>query len=311
MTSTSTTTAPAVSPRQATPRPARSRRRGRARGPFQRIGRPLVWAWATFNVLLLVWIVLQSFRNGAAIFSDPFGLPASVSFKNYTDAWNAGQFGSSFLNSIAIAGASTLTILILAAPAAYVLARSSRRVASPLISGFALGMSIPVQAVVIPIFVLMQSVSTVMFDTVGWWDDRLSLYIVYVAINLPFAVFLLTGFVRTLPGELEEAAALDGAGPVLTFVRIMIPLTRSGLITAFILTLINVWNETLLSLVFITDNTQYTLPQALLGLYGTMQYTSNWGGLFAGVVIVMVPIIVAYVLLGRWIVEGMTLGAGK
>jgi ABC-type glycerol-3-phosphate transport system permease component len=184
-------------------------------------------------------------------------------------------------------------------------------VASPLISGFALGMSIPIQAVLIPVFVLMQSISQFMWDTVGWWDDRVSLYIVYVATNLPFAVFLLTGYVRSLPSELEEAAALDGAGPIRSFVEVMIPLARAGLITAFILTLINVWNETLLALVFITDNTQYTLPQALLGLYGTMQYTSNWGGLFAGVIIVMLPIIIAYVVLGRWIVQGMTVGAGK
>lgn len=292
--------------------PARARRRlPERRGLFLRTGRPATWLWVAFNVLLLLWIAVQSFRNGNEIFTAPFGLPLDPSLRNYANAWSVGELGSSLLNTAVLAVASTLTILLLAAPAAYVLARSTRRIASPLIGLFALGMAIPVQAVLVPVFVLMQSVSQFMWGAVGWWDDRVSLYIVYVALNLPFAVFLLTGYVRTLPGELEEAAALDGAGALRSFFQVMLPLARPGLITAFILTLLNVWNETLLALVFITENDHYTLPQALLGLYGTMQYTSNWGGLFAGVIIVTLPMLIAYIVLGRWIVTGMTAGAGK
>ncbi|MGW8557692.1 carbohydrate ABC transporter permease [Streptomyces tubercidicus] len=288
--------------------PRRTRRSG---GPFRLLGRPVVWFWAAFNVALLVWIILQSFRNGGDIFTKPFQLPKSLSVDNYRTALGVGQLGSSFLNTVVVAGSATVAVIGLAAPAAYALSRSKSRSASPLTTMFAVGMGIPVQAVVVPIFVLMQSISSYMYDHVGWWDDRLSLFIIYVASSLPLAVFLLTAFFRSLPSELEEAAELDGCSPFRVFWQVMLPLAKPGIVTAFILTLIGLWNETLLALVFITDSTQYTLPQALLGLYGTMQYTSNWGGLFAGVVIVVTPILLVYVFLGGRIVEGMTLGAGK
>jgi len=201
--------------------------------------------------------------------------------------------------------------IAVAAPAAYILTRNGMRTASPVTTFFAVGIGIPLQAVIIPVFVLTQKMSLFFNDNLGWWDDRLSLYLVYVAISLPFNVFLLTGFFRTLPTEMEEAAVLDGAGGLRVFGQIMLPLAQPGLITALTLTVISLWNETLLALMLIVDNDKYTLPQALLGLYQTMQYTSNWGGLFAGIIIVVLPIVVIYVWLGRRIVAGMTMGAGK
>jgi len=191
------------------------------------------------------------------------------------------------------------------------LARARTRTAGPLTTFFAVGTGIPLQAIVIPIFVLMQSISSFCYGTFGWWDDRISLTIIYVATSLPFAVFLLTGFFRSLPVELEEAAALDGASLGRMFVRVMLPLAQPGLVTALVLTVVSLWNETLLALVLVVDTDQQTLPQALLGLYGTMQYTSNWGGLFAGLAIVVVPIVFVYWWLGRRIIEGLTVGAGR
>ncbi len=280
-------------------------------GVFRPIGRPIIWFWAAINVLVIGWITVQSFRNGTEMFSDPFGLPTTLRVDNFVSAWSTSQLGSSFANTALVTISAAVTVLVLACPAAYALARSSRRSASPLIALFAIGMGIPIQAAIIPIFVLMQTISSIAFDAFGWWDQRISLYMIYVATALPFATFLLTGFVRALPEELEEAAALDGASPARTFRQIMIPLAAPGLITTFILTLLGIWNETLLALVLITETSQYMLPQALLGLYGTMQYTSNWGGLFAGVVIVVMPMLIIYALLGRRIVEGMSVGAIK
>jgi ABC-type glycerol-3-phosphate transport system permease component len=165
--------------------------------------------------------------------------------------------------------------------------------------------------VILPIFVIMQTISSTMYSLFGWWDERISVYLVYVATGLPFTVFLLTGFFRSLPSEVEEAAALDGAGPFRTFFTVMLPLARPGIITAAILAGLGVWNETLVALIFITDTDKQTLPVALMGLYGTMQYTSNWGGLFAGIVLVTLPILIAFMIMGRRIVEGMTVGVGK
>ncbi|MEV8420661.1 carbohydrate ABC transporter permease [Streptomyces niveus] len=293
------------------PGPTRPRRVRRSSGPFRILGVPLTWIWACFNVFLLLWVILTAFRNGSEIFTDPFQLPRSLDPKNFTDAWNASDLGSGFMNSVVLVAASSLTVIALSAPAAYVLSRGGRRSGELITMAFVAGMGIPMQAVIIPVFVWMQNISTYMYDTFGWWDERISLYLIYVASSLPFTVYLLTGFFRSLPRELEEAAALDGCSSFRTFRVVMLPLARPGIVTALILLVISLWNETLLALVLITETDKYTLPQALLGLYGTMQYTSNWGGLFAGIVIVVLPIIAVYIWLGRRIVEGLTLGVGK
>jgi N-acetylglucosamine transport system permease protein len=280
-------------------------------GPLGIAARGFVFAWVAFNVFLLAWLGFASLKNSRDIFDRPFALPTSPQWSNYADAWTVSQLGQGFFNSFIIVAVAAVVVVALSAPAAYALTRTRIRVASPLTTFFAVGMGIPLQAVIIPIFVLTQKISSFGWDTFGWWDDRISLFLVYIAMSLPFTVFLLTGFFRSLPEDLEEAAALDGATGLRTFLRIMLPLAQPGLITALILTIISLWNETLLALLLIVDNEQYTLPQALLGLYGTMQYTSNWGGLFAGVVIVVAPILIVYVWLGRRIIEGLTVGAGK
>ncbi|MEV4515212.1 carbohydrate ABC transporter permease [Dactylosporangium sp. NPDC049525] len=270
-----------------------------------------VLLWVAFNIFLLVWIVLTSLKRSKDVFDAPYQLAAAPQWDNYVSAWSVAEFGTAFANSVLIVGISAVLVVGLAAPAAYMLSRARTRSAGPLTTFFAIGMGIPLQAVIIPIFVLMQNISSFCNEQFGWWDDRLSLGMIYVATSLPFAVFLLTGFFQSLPEELEEAAALDGASTLRIFGRVMLPLAQPGLITALVLTTVSLWNETLLALVLIVDTDQQTLPQALLGLYGTMQYTSNWGGLFAGLVVVVLPVVLAYWWAGRRIIEGLTVGAGK
>lgn len=305
---------PMTIPQVAAPAPARSARRvvrARRGGWFGPMVAPLIWAVAAFNVLLFLWLILQSFRDGSEIFTKPFELPRNFNFDNYVEALGVGNLSTGFLNTVALCAAATVTIVLLSALAAQALSRTRHRAASPLTSFFVVGMGIPFQAVILPIFVMMQTISSTMYSLFGWWDERISVYLIYVATGLPFTVFLLTGFFRSLPSEVEEAAALDGAGPFRTFFTIMLPLARPGIITAAILAGLGVWNETLVALIFITETDKQTLPVSLMGLYGTMQYTSNWGGLFAGIVLVTLPVLVAFMVMGRRIVEGMTVGAGK
>lgn len=296
--------------RETTPQ-GHTRRRRREWSVARNLGVLAIVLWCAFNVGMLVWVVLSSFRGGGAIFSTPFALPDSLSPGNYLNAWSSSGLGTGFVNSVVLVSVSATVTVVLAALAAYALSRTAVPSASPMTSFFALGLGIPMQVVILPVWVVMNKISSAMYAAFGWWDERISLFLLYVAISLPFAVFLLTAFFRTLPAELEEAAALDGASSWQTFRRVMLPLARPGLSTALMLTGLSLWNETLLALVFLSDNAKYTLPQSLLGLYGTMQYTSNWGGLFAGIVIVVVPTLIAYLVLGRRLVEGMTLGAGK
>ncbi|WP_199912495.1 MULTISPECIES: carbohydrate ABC transporter permease [unclassified Actinomyces] len=271
----------------------------------------MIALWCLFNIALFGWVILNSFRGGSAIFSRPLELPKRVSLTNYVSAWTASSLGRGLFNTLTIVVTCTIITVALASMAAYVLARTNVPTAGPITSFFAIGLGIPVQVVMIPLWVAMNALSGFMWDTIGWWDERISLGMLYVATSLPFAVFLLTGFFRSLPTDLEEAAALDGASAWITFVKIMWPLARPGVLSAAMLTLMGLWNETLLALVFITDDKKYTLPQSLLALQGTMQYTSDWGGLFAGIVIVVIPTVLLYAILGKRLVEGMTLGSGK
>jgi N-acetylglucosamine transport system permease protein len=307
----STASRPYVSPRSSAPPARRRRRRGPRPPAFVVVARVLLVGWVAFNLFLLVWIVATSLKSSREVFGDPLAVPTDPQWDNYAEAWNVAGFSVAFLNSVLVVAIASVVVVTLAAPAAYMLARARTRTASPLTSFFAVGTGIPLQAIVIPIFVLMQSISSFFNSTLGWWDDRISLTIIYVATSLPFAIFLLTGFFRSLPYELEEAAALDGASVGRVFVKVMLPLAQPGLITALVLTVVSLWNETLLALILVVDTEQQTLPQALLGLYGTMQYTSNWGGLFAGLAIVVLPVVLVYWWLGRHIIEGLTVGAGK
>ncbi|MEU7004940.1 carbohydrate ABC transporter permease [Nonomuraea sp. NPDC046570] len=271
---------------------------------IRRIGLSGVWLAVAFNLFTLAWIVSTSLRPHREIFAIPWGLPFRPMWENFAEAWSSGNFGGAALNTILLVGPSSIVIVALSAPAAYMLSRTKGRAPSALTVLFAMGIGIPTQVVIIPLFVLMQSLSLV--------NSLAGLFVLYVAVSLPFTVFLLTGFFGSLPDEIEEAAALDGASVLRTFWQIMLPLARSGLITALVLNAIGLWNETFLALVFLQSTDKQTLPLALLGFLSKQQYAgADYGGLFAGVVILVLPMLAVYVWLGRRIIEGLTLGAGK
>ncbi|MDN5825399.1 MAG: carbohydrate ABC transporter permease, partial [Micrococcaceae bacterium] len=160
------------------------------------------------------------------------------------------------------------------------------------------------QVILIPLFVMLNKVYLT--------DSLLGLNLVYIGISMPFTVFLLTAFFRSLPIEMEEAAALDGSTAVGTFFKITLPLAKGGILTAFVLQLISHWNETLLSLTLMQSTENYTLPVALISFIQQQTYSgADWGGLFAGLVIVVIPMLVVYLWLGRRLTEGLTLGMGK
>ncbi|MER5897053.1 carbohydrate ABC transporter permease [Streptomyces sp. NPDC001876] len=274
-------------------------------GRAQRLlGAPLVWAFVAFNLLVLVWILASSMKETRDIIASPWSVPDAFHWDNFERAWNAGNFGPAALNSFALVGGTALATALLAAPASYALSRLGARSAGAATSLFAIGLGIPAHAVFLPLYQVMAPLGLV--------NNLWGLWLLYTATSMPFAVFFLTGFFRSLPAELEEAAALDGASPSYTFWRIMLPLARSGLITLLLLNVINHWGETFFALVFIQDQQLQTLPLALLGFMQQMQYNgADWGGLFAGIAVVVLPLVGLYIWLGRRIIEGMTLGSGK
>ncbi|NGN66037.1 carbohydrate ABC transporter permease [Streptomyces sp. A7024] len=281
-----------------------------------RLLRPARWgagavrALCAVNLLLLAWMVLTSLRGTKEVFDDPVGLPTEPHWDNYTKAWQTGGFGEALGNSLFASLASALIAVAIAAPAAYVLSRTKRKVGGRMTMLFALGLGVPGQLIIIPVYVAFARTQD--FTHLKLLDSMQGLILVYVGLAMPFTVFLLTGYFRSLPVEVEEAACLDGAGALRSFVRVVLPMARNGLITAFILQVIGAWNETLFSLVLLTSSESRTLPIALLNFIDQQQYQGNdVGGMFAGVVIIMVPVLLLFVVLGQRLINGMTAGVGK
>ncbi|MBE1573788.1 carbohydrate ABC transporter permease [Amycolatopsis roodepoortensis] len=286
------------------PRPAPGSKRF---SPLRVLGSTIVWLFTAGNILVLYWLLTASFKTPVEIFTKPFDLPyqwfkAGKPFRNFIYAWNNAGFGEAVLTTVVLVGLATVVTVAVSAPCAYALTRLGVRGAGPMTNVVAIGMGVPFQTVIIPLFVVLSKVHL---------DNEYGLFVLYVALSIPFTVFLMTGFFRSLPDELEEAAALDGASPTRTFFSVMLPLTRGGMITALTLNAIGLWNETLLAIVFLKDQAHFTLSRALFTFYGAASYQSEYGGLIAGVAIVVLPMLVLYLVLARRIITGLTLGAGK
>ncbi len=296
-----TTTIPAV----VGTRPQRRRAAiTRDTGILHTIGLVILWAFVALNILWMVWMVIQALRDTRSILADPWGLPESLDMVNFVTAWTVGDFATATLNSVVTTVVSSVLTVAVSAPAAYYLARVENRFTRSLTMYFVLGLGIPVQVILIPLFVMLNEVYLT--------DSLIGLNIVYIGVSVPFTVFLLTAFFRSLPGELEEAGALDGLSAFGTFWRITLPLAKGGLLTAFVLQVISHWNETLLAITLLQSTDKYTLPVALIAFVQQQTYSgADWGGLFAGLCIVVLPILAMYLWLGRRLTEGLTLGMGK
>ncbi|GAA2781747.1 carbohydrate ABC transporter permease [Crossiella cryophila] len=276
----------------------------RERQPMRAAGLALVWLLVAFNVGVLLWMLLAALREHTAIFREPWGLSGFGEFGNFVRAWVDSNFGQAVLNTIILVAGASVVVVLVCAPASYVLSKTRTRLSGATAVFFAMGIGIPVQVIVIPLYSLMQEL--------GLINNLFGLFLLYVALSVPFTVFLLTGFFGSLPDEIEEAAAIDGAGSVRTFVQIVLPLARNGLLTALMLNVIGLWNETFIALVFIQKPELNTLSLSLLGFLQTQQYAGlDYGTLFAGVSILVLPMVAVYVWLGRRIIEGLTVGAVK
>ncbi|WP_179254540.1 carbohydrate ABC transporter permease [Enemella evansiae] len=273
--------------------------------------RIVLWVWAAFNVSLLIWVMITALKPDREVF-DFLALPSRLAWSNLATAWTSAGFGTAFWNTVVYAVLTAGLSVALGAPAAYAIARSGHRLSGWMLVLFSAGMTIPHQIVLVPYVVMNASVDTLMVDWVtGWWDPRIFVLLVSIAWQIPFSVLVLEGFFRTLPGELEEAASIDGADRWQIFRKVMLPLASPGLRSVFVLNLITAWNETLLILVLITDPAKRTLGPALLTTFGALQNQSNWGVLFAGVAIVTFPILVVFAWAAGRILEGVTAGVDK
>ena len=208
-----------------------------------------------------------------------------------------------FFNSILVVLASVFVVVAVSAPAAYVLSRVPFIGNSAVSYYFIAGMGLPFQLILVPLFVMLSKI--------GLADSLEGLILVYVGVSIPFTVLLLTGFFKTLPVELEDAASVDGCSDFGIFWKVMMPLGTPGLITAAIFNFISIWNEYLLAMLIINSDKLRTLPLGVMNIRYSMQYTADWTALFAAVVIVIIPNFLLYIFLSDRIMSGLTLGVGK
>lgn len=280
---------------------------------------PLLYAALAFYSLVILfplgWMLYTSLKSTPEIFHSAWSLPHTPQWVNFRNAWlgSSGEpgLGPYFANSVMVTVISVVCILALGAMATYALTRFRFRGAQLLFNGFVGGMVFPIFLAVVPLFLLLNQTRIPTLAPKGFVDHWAGLIAVYIAYSLPFTVFVLSGFFRSLPNELSEAAAIDGAGRWQTFLRVMLPLAKPGLIVAGVFNVIGIWNEYPLALVLLTDRSKYTLPLGLAQITQRQQYSADWGALFAALVIVMLPTLAVYLFFQRQISAGLTAGAVK
>lgn len=260
-------------------------------------------AYTVIVVYPMVWLLYTSFKSNEELFQSAWSLPKIPMWQNYVNAWKTAQIGDFFWNSIIVTFTTVIVQLIIGAMASYALSRFKFRLNRPLYYFFLAGMMFPIFLGLVPLFFLLKDL--------GLADTRLGLILVYIASGVPFTVFVMTAFFATIPKELEEAGLIDGCSLYGVFWRIMLPLSKPGLITVAIFTFIAIWNEYILALVLISSQNLKTLPLGIANLVMVTHYRTDWGALFAGLVIVMLPTLLAYAFLQDRITKGITIGALK
>lgn len=259
--------------------------------------------WSLFTIFAITWISMASLKTNREIFREPLKLPAEIQWGNYVKAWESVRLGDYITNSILIVAISLTLLMVISAPAAYVLSRFKFKGSNFLTLAFIAGMGIPYPLLFIPLFAMLSQMKLI--STIP------GLILVYVCLSIPFTVYLLTGFFATLPKEMEEAAILDGCTNFQAFWHVMLPLASPGILTALIFNGIGLWNEYQLALIFLNHPDKRPLSLGLYSMQNSMQYTGDWPGLFAGVVLIMIPTIILYIFLSEKMISGITMGAVK
>jgi N-acetylglucosamine transport system permease protein len=259
--------------------------------------------WAMIVILPLIWTLMTSFKSTTEIFASPFTLPATPVFQNYSDAWTTAGIGTFFFNTVFVVGSALFLVMLLGAMCAYVLARfdfPGNRIVYYMMLG---GLMIPIFLAIVPLFFVLQNL--------GLLNTLPGLIITYVSFALPFTVFFLYAFFRSLPYEISEAAAIDGANEWRTFFQIMLPMAKPGLATVAIMNFLGLWNQFLLPVALNTNRNNYVLSQGLAAFASSAGYDVNFGALFAAVVITVAPVLVVYVIFQRQLQGSVSQGTMK
>lgn len=264
--------------------------------------------WVVFTVVLIGWVFAASFATTKDIFKgNALQFPTGLHFENYVKAWKSQNVSTFFANSLGYASISTALLILICAPASYVLSRFKFFANRPIQNSFVAAMGLPVTMIILPLFGIVTQLSLLKQDI----TVRMLMVFLYVGINIPYTTIFLLTFFTNLSRSFEEAAAIDGCSPQRTFWRIMLPLAQPGIITVSIFNFINVWNEYFMSLIFASGEKVRPVAVGLFSMISSMRYTGDWAGMFASVIIVFLPTFILYLFLSERIIAGVTGGGVK
>ena len=286
------------------PSPARSRRTVTRIGFAGILLRLLVWGVLLTTALLVIvplgWMLMSSLKVNQEFLADPFGLPTTLFWQNYADAWNLGV-GQYMWNSVTVTVASIIATTLISAWAAFGLTKLTIPFSRPVLFLIVGGMMLAPTVALIPLLRLLQSL--------GIYDSLLGITILYTAFRIPFITFLIRSYMVDLPHEVDEGALLDGCSRLQQFWRLTLPMSVPIIVSAVILQCLFAWNEYLFAFIFISSTENMTLPVGLANLASKL--STNYPMIFAGMTLASIPMIVAFFATQRFFVRGLAEGIGK
>jgi ABC-type glycerol-3-phosphate transport system permease component len=260
--------------------------------------------WGSIAVIGFTWIILSSFKSNQELFSNIWGLPEKLRYENYIRAWIVGRIGIYFINSVIYVLISVTILVIFGSMASYAFTRPDNKKWMGFIFLLVLfGLSIPVQLSIIPLYIN--------FMNFGLINTRTGLVLAHCSAYMPFTVFVLSGFFRTIPHEMEDAAEIEGCSNWQIYWKIVMPMAQAGLITIIIFSVLTIWNEYFFAMILITKESKMPLSAGLFNLKNQQRIAQDWTALLAGVVILFIPTLIMFLFLQNKISEGLTVGALK
>ncbi|MEW9547791.1 carbohydrate ABC transporter permease [Nonomuraea sp. NPDC050783] len=288
------------------------RERRRRLGPLGVLTHVALAIWTLLVVVPILWTFLASVKSEDEIFGAAWSLPAALRWDNFGRAWEQAHIGQYMLNSVVVVAFSTFGTMLIGSMAAYVLARYPFRGNRAVYLLFVSGLAFPVYLALTPLFFVVQNMGNlpVVGPLIGL-DTHAGLVLVYIAYSMPFTVFFLSAFFRTLPTAVGEAAMVDGASHTRVFFQIMLPMARPGIVSITIFNVLGQWNQYQLPLVLLQDRNKWVLPQGIADISTAAGYDQDWSALFAALTLAILPMLVVYTVFQRQIQAGLTAGAVK
>lgn len=266
-------------------------------------------------VVPVAWVFMASVKENREFYGNPWTLPEGLYWQNFVDAWNKASMGDYMINSVIVTALAIVLLLVIALPAAYCLARFNFKGRKFLNTAFMAGLFINVNYIVVPIFLMLRDGDNFLKKIGGeafLLNNLFVLAVVYAATALPFTIYLLSGYFVTLPHDYEEAAYIDGAGFFTTMIRIIFPMAKPSIITVILFNFLSFWNEYIISMTLMSSaKGPKTLPVGLLNLMQAQQSAAEYGMMYAGLVLVMLPTLILYMCVQKQLTEGMTVGGLK